>query len=287
MLVLDRDLGLAVGAEVGSWPALRTSASRRAIRCASAIGSGISSGVSRQAKPNIIPWSPAPSSRRGRRAVADLERRVDAQGDVRRLVLDRDQRAAGLVVEAVVGLRVADVADGLADDLLEVDVGVGRDLAEDDDEAGRRRRLAGDPRVRILADDRVEDRVRDLVAHLVGMALGHRLRGEQVLGASTMLVIGLLWRSLAQGITEAPRLDSEPMETGTPAGGSEGASAVAVTADADPAALDAADPLAPFRDRFLIPDPSSCTSTGTRSAGRRGRRSSASPASPGRSGPAS
>ena len=32
------------------------------MRCASAIGSGISSGVSRQAKPNIIPWSPAPSS---------------------------------------------------------------------------------------------------------------------------------------------------------------------------------------------------------------------------------
>ena len=28
------------------------------MRCASAIGSGISSGVSRQANPNIIPWSP-------------------------------------------------------------------------------------------------------------------------------------------------------------------------------------------------------------------------------------
>jgi kynureninase len=45
------------------------------------------------------------------------------------------------------------------------------------------------------------------------------------------------------------------METGTPVAGSDGASAVAVGADADPAALDAADPLAPFRDRFLIPDP--------------------------------
>ena len=32
------------------------------MRCASAIGSGMSSGVSRQAYPNIIPWSPAPSS---------------------------------------------------------------------------------------------------------------------------------------------------------------------------------------------------------------------------------
>ena len=32
------------------------------MRCASAIGRGISSGVSRQANPNIMPWSPAPSS---------------------------------------------------------------------------------------------------------------------------------------------------------------------------------------------------------------------------------
>ena len=95
-----------------------------------------------------------------RRVVADLERRVDALRDVRRLALDRDQRAAGLVVEAVVGLRVADVADGVADDLLEVDVGLRRDLAEDDDEAGRGRGLARDPRVRIVADDRVEDGVR-------------------------------------------------------------------------------------------------------------------------------
>ena len=56
---------LPSGRRYGSWPDLRTSASRRAIRWASAIGSGISSGVSRQAKPNIIPWSPAPSSNAG------------------------------------------------------------------------------------------------------------------------------------------------------------------------------------------------------------------------------
>ena len=41
-------------------PSLRAADRRRASRCASAIGSGISSGVSEQAKPNIMPWSPAP-----------------------------------------------------------------------------------------------------------------------------------------------------------------------------------------------------------------------------------
>src|SRR6185503_8133351 len=52
---------LPSGRRYGITPALRTSASRLANRCAIAIGSGISSSVSRQAYPNIIPWSPAPS----------------------------------------------------------------------------------------------------------------------------------------------------------------------------------------------------------------------------------
>ena len=129
-----------------------------------------------------MPWSPAPSSNCGRRVVADLERRVDALGDVGRLLLDRHQRAAGQVVEAVVGPRVADVADRVADDRLEVDVGLGGDLAEDHDQAGRGGRLAGDPGARVLADDRVQDGVGDLVAHLVRVAFGDRLGGEQVLG---------------------------------------------------------------------------------------------------------
>ena len=92
------------------------------------------------------------------------------------------ERAAGQVVEAVVGARVADVADGVADDRLDVDVGRRGDLAEDHDQAGRRGGLARDPGVRVLADDRVQDGVGDLVAHLVGMAFGDRLGGEQVLG---------------------------------------------------------------------------------------------------------
>ena len=53
---------LPSGRRYGSWPDFRTSDSRRAMRCARAMGRGMSSGVSRHAKPNIIPWSPAPSS---------------------------------------------------------------------------------------------------------------------------------------------------------------------------------------------------------------------------------
>ena len=59
---------------------------------------------------------------RRRGVVAHLEGGVDALGDIGRLLLDRDERAARQVVEAVVGPGVADVADGVADDRLEVDV---------------------------------------------------------------------------------------------------------------------------------------------------------------------
>ena len=59
---------------------------------------------------------------RRRGVVTHLERGVDALGDVGRLLLDGDERPAGQVVEAVVGPGVADVANGVADDGLEVDV---------------------------------------------------------------------------------------------------------------------------------------------------------------------
>ena len=68
----------------------------------------------------------------------------DALRDVGRLRLDRREHAAGLVVEAHRRVGVADVFDHAACELAEVDHGLGRDLAGDDDEAGLAQRLAGD-----------------------------------------------------------------------------------------------------------------------------------------------
>ncbi len=56
---------LPSGRSQGRVPSLRASASRRVSLCASEMVSGISSGVSLQAKPIIIPWSPAPWSSKG------------------------------------------------------------------------------------------------------------------------------------------------------------------------------------------------------------------------------
>ena len=48
-----------------------------------------------------------------------------------------------------------------------------------DDETGRDQRLARDPRVRVVRENRVEDGVGDLVGDLVRMAFGDRLGGER------------------------------------------------------------------------------------------------------------
>ena len=148
---------------------------------------------------------------------ADLEGGVHAERDVRRLLLDRDEGAARLVVEAVVRARVTDVADGLTNDLLEVDVGGRRDLAEDDHQAGRRGRLAGDPGIRVVAQDRVQDRVADLVAHLVRVTLGHRFRGEQVVRRVDDAGHSALAANAAEGITVGPPGHREAAPEGQPA----------------------------------------------------------------------
>ena len=55
-------------------------------------------------------------------AVLGLERLVDALRDVGRLLVDRDDHAAGLGVEAVLRARVADLRDPVAHDGADVDV---------------------------------------------------------------------------------------------------------------------------------------------------------------------
>ena len=70
-------------------------------------------------------------------AAAQLERLVDALGDVGRLLVDRGDDAARVAVEPVRRVRVADPANRVADEARDVDVGVGADLAGDDDHAGR------------------------------------------------------------------------------------------------------------------------------------------------------
>lgn len=104
---------------------------------------------------------------------------VNCLGDIWGLLLNGDHDIAGLVVEADAGVIVADFLDGTTDERLEVELGLGCDLTEDEDEAGLCGCLAGDLGVGVLAETFVENCIGDNVAHLIWVALGHALAGEE------------------------------------------------------------------------------------------------------------
>src|SRR5690606_40500227 len=83
-----------------------------------------------------------------------------------------------------------------AHDLLYVDVGLGRDLTGDVGLPGGDQGLHRDPRLRVAGQQRVEDGVADGVRHLVRMALGHRLAGEQSSKCHLAVILRMLGRSL-------------------------------------------------------------------------------------------
>ena len=104
---------------------------------------------------------------------------VDALRDLGRLLADRDRDAARDAVEALVRGVVADLHDLLADELRDLHVPGGLDLAGDVYQSGGDHGLHRDPGVRVLLQHRVQDRVRDRVTDLVRMPLGHGFAGEQ------------------------------------------------------------------------------------------------------------
>jgi hypothetical protein len=140
---------------------------------------------------------------------AKLPGAIDPLRDVRRLLVDRGQNRAAVGVEPVLGAVVADPADRLAGDRRDVDVGLGRDLAGDQDEAGVDQALAGDPPFGVVAHDGIEDAVGDLVADLVRMALGDRLGGEQVLAFGELADLShLCWLRSSADLNEDCRVDA-------------------------------------------------------------------------------
>ncbi len=100
---------------------------------------------------------------------------ANAAGNVGRLLLDGDEHVARLVVEALEVRVVANLLDAAADDLLVVNVGLARNLAEHHDHARLGRTLAGDAAVGVLQQAGIEHGIGDLVADLV---CAHAQRGR-------------------------------------------------------------------------------------------------------------
>lgn len=100
--------------------------------------------------------------------VLNVERLLDQTlRDIGRLLLDGNKDVAGLVVEALVRVVIADLLDSITDDLLVVQVGLGGDLTEHHDHTSLGGGLTGDLGEGVLSKARIQDGIRDLIANLV------------------------------------------------------------------------------------------------------------------------
>ena len=166
LVVLDRDLALAVGAQIRQLAVL----AHRGQLAAELVGQrdggrhqlgGLIGGIAEH------------------HALVAGAAGVHTLGDVARLLVDGRDHGAGVRVEAVECVVVADGGNHAAHQGLEIDVGLGGDFAGDDHQAGGRQRLGGNAAVGVLLQAGIENSVGDLVGNLVGMAFGHGFRGKQ------------------------------------------------------------------------------------------------------------
>mmetsp|Transcript_21337 Transcript_21337/g.50508 ORF Transcript_21337/g.50508 Transcript_21337/m.50508 type:complete len:413 (+) Transcript_21337:182-1420(+) len=96
---------------------------------------------------------------------------VDGLGNVGGLFLDGHNDVAGLVVESLGGVVVANVLDGIADDLLVIDRGRSGDFSKDHDHSRLAAGLAGDARGLVSGQAGIQNGIRDLVGKLVRVTL--------------------------------------------------------------------------------------------------------------------
>ena len=195
LVVLDGDLGLAVGTQVAERAVLADlgEALREPLRDRDRERHQLRGVVAGVAEHQALVTGAALVELVLGGADPRLVAGVDTGGDVGGLGADGDLDAAGVTVEALVGGVVADLEDRLADDVGDGGVGGRAHLAGDHDEAGGQQRLDGHAQVGLVGvrgHQVVEDRVADPVGDLVGVPLGHGLGGEQ---ASSHVALVSLW----------------------------------------------------------------------------------------------
>jgi hypothetical protein len=105
---------------------------------------------------------------------------VDALFDVARLLAHFANHAAGIGVKNAIAIHVTDAADGIADTLFKIELGVTRDFAGEDNEIAFGERLASDTTQRVLLETGVENVIADGIANFIGMTFGDRFGGKDV-----------------------------------------------------------------------------------------------------------
>ena len=108
-------------------------------------------------------------------------RLVHALGNVVGLLVVANHHRTAFVVDAVVGVVVADALDGVARHLDVVHMRVGGDFTGQHDQAGVGQGFSGHAAARVLFENCVQNRVRNLIGHLVGVTFRNGFRGKEII----------------------------------------------------------------------------------------------------------
>ena len=114
-------------------------------------------------------------------ALSCLECLVNTHGNIRGLLIHCHKNSAGICIKALGGIVIADLTDGVADNLLIVNDSLCRDLTGNQCKAGAHCGLAGNTAHGILSHAGIQNRIADCVADFVGMSFGYRLRCKNIL----------------------------------------------------------------------------------------------------------
>lgn len=100
---------------------------------------------------------------------------METLGNIGGLLLDGNQNVASLVVKALGGVVVSNVLDGISDDFLVVEAGLGGDLTEDHNHPGLGGSLASNLGQRVLSQAGIENSIGNLISNLVWVSFSYRL----------------------------------------------------------------------------------------------------------------
>ena len=89
--------------------------------------------------------------------------------------MDGRKDTAGVAVEHIFRLCIANIVDGTAGDGLQIDIRFGAHLTHDAHLPRRDKCLDGRAGLGVVGQELVEQRVANLVAYFVGVSLRHRL----------------------------------------------------------------------------------------------------------------
>ena len=112
---------------------------------------------------------------------------VNALSNVRRLLADDVDNAAGGTVIADIRAVVADTGNDITHQLFQINPGAGADFAGNDCHTGFYQGFTGDAGVFVFADDGIQHRIGNLVGNFVRMAFGDRFGGKNGIFTHEML----------------------------------------------------------------------------------------------------